>query len=169
MKRNELLTKINWYFWFASTVITGIMAGFLLSHSVMLGRFFSWTIQSGNNQIFASVFAHFREESRANIHYNLFIWISLLIGILWTASSFVVKKNRIAALVAGLSSFWVGAVFFSSGFSKAEEAVMTGRADELTQKFFVAWNLPLHTTFAVFYLFCFILLLLTGIKMRNEK
>jgi len=155
--------------WFATTILTGILAGFLTSHSVMLGRFFSWLIETDNYQVFTDTFSVFRQATRANVHYNAFLWISLLVGILWTVLCFIVKKDRAVALIAGLSSFWVGCAFFASGFSDAEEAVATGAADEVVRQFFVSWNLPLHASFAVFYTLCFLLLLLSGCRDAHPK
>jgi hypothetical protein len=159
-----LIRRIHWVLWIAITILTGILAGFLTSHSVMLGRFFTWLIESDNYQVFIDTFSVFREATHANVHYNLFLWASLIIGIIWTIFCFIVKKNRIIGLIAGLSSLWVGCVFFASGFSDAEEAVAMGVADEAVRQFFVSWNIPMHISFAVFYTLCFFLLLLSGCK-----
>lgn len=164
MADRGIIHRIHTLLWFAITILTGGLAGFLTSHSVMLGRYFTWLIESGNYHVFTDTFAPFRQATRANVHYNLFLWASLVIGILWTVTCFLVKRNRIVALVAGLSSFWVGAVFFASGFSEAEEAVSTGVADEAVRQFFVSWNLPMHRSFAVFYTLCFFLLLVVGFR-----
>ena len=150
--------------WFATTILTGILAGFLTSHSVMLGRYFTWVIESGNYQVFTDTFPAFRQATQANVHYNLFLWASLLVGTVWTIVCFVVKKDRVVAVIAGLSSFWVGSVFFASGFSDAEEAVATGMASAGIREFFVSWNLPLHRSFAAFYTLSLFLLLLVGIR-----
>ena len=164
MADRETIRRIHRVLWFAITMLTGILAGFLTSHSVMLGRYFTWLIESGNYHVFTDTFAVFREATHANVHYNLFFWTSLIIGIIWTIFCFIVKKSRIIALVAGLSSFWVGFVFFASGFSDAEEAVAAGVANEAVRQFFVSWNIPLHTSFATFYTLCIFLLLLSGFK-----
>jgi len=162
MAGGEILRRIQRVLWFVITMLTGILAGFLTSHSVMLGRYFTWLIESGNYRIFTDTFSVFRAATQANVHYNLFLWASLFIGIIWTIICFLVKKNRIIALIAGLSSFWVGCVFFASGFSDAEEAVSMGVASEAVRQFFVSWNIPMHVSFAVFYNLCFLLLLLAG-------
>jgi hypothetical protein len=141
-----------------------MLAGFLTSHSVMLGRYFTWLIETDNYQVFPDTFAVFRAATHANVHYNLILWASFLVGILWTTLSFILKQGRITALVAGLSSFWVGIVFFASNFSDAEAAVSSGVATESVRQFFVSWNLPMHRSFAVFYTLCFALLLLYGTR-----
>ena len=162
MAEGTIIRRIHWILWLIITLLTGILAGFLISHSVMLGRYFTWLIESGNYQVFADTFSVFREATHANVHYNLFLWASLVTGTIWAIFCFVVKKDRVVALIAGLSSFWVGSVFFASGFAGAETAVATGMADEAVRQFFVAWNIPMHRSFAVFYTLCFLLLLLAG-------
>jgi len=164
MADGEITCRAHRVVWFAITMLTGILAGFLISHSVMLGRYFTWLIESGNYRVFTDTFSVFREATHANVHYNLFLWASLVVGIIWTILSFIVKKSRVTALIAGLSSFWVGCVFFVSGFADAEEAVSTGVAGEAIRQFFIAWNVPLHTSFATFYTVCFFLLLLSGFR-----
>ena len=168
MTDKKVIRQIHRILWFAITMITGILAGFLTSHSVMLGRYFTWLIDTGNYQVFEESFSVFREATHANVHYNLFLWISLVIGVIYTVVSFILKRGRVTALIAGLSSFWVGGVFFASGFSDAEAAVATGVADEAVRQFFVSWNIPMHTSFAVFYTLCLLLLLLSGLRQKPK-
>ena len=168
MNENGFFAAMQRVLWFAVTLLTGILAGFLVSHSVMLGRYFTWLIKSGHYEVFTGTFSVFRLATRANVHYNLFLWVHLVLGILWAASCFIVRSRRIVALAAGLSSFWVGSVFFATGFASAEQAVASGMADAATRSFFAAWNLPLHASFAVFYTACFLLLLLAGTARRRN-
>jgi hypothetical protein len=168
MDNNSFLPRLHRILWFGITILTGILAGFLTSHSVMLGRYFTWLIESGDYRVFSDSFALFREATHANMHYNLFLWASLAVGIVWMVTSLLVRKDRITALVAGLSSFWVGCVFFASGFASVEDAVCSGTADEAARRFFVSWNLPMHASFAVFYTLCFFLLFLAGTE-RGRK
>jgi len=169
MNAKNILGRFHWILWFILTMLTGILAGFLTSHSIMLGRYFTWLIETGNYNVFTDTFAVFRAATRANVHYNLFLWASFLVGILWTILSFILKRGRITALVAGLSSFWVSIVFFASNFSDAEAAVSSGIAAESVRQFFVSWNLPMHRSFAVFYILCFLLLLLYGTKQQPPE
>jgi len=168
MAEKGVIHRIRRVLWFANTLLTGILAGFLTSHSVMLGRYFTWVIRSDSYDVFTETFPLFREATQANVHYNLFLWVSLLVGVLWTVFCFIEKKDRIVALVAGLSTFWVGGVFFASGFSDAEAAVSSGVADAAVRQFFVSWNLPLHRSFAVFYTLCFLLLLMAGCRQGRR-
>jgi hypothetical protein len=167
MTNRYILNQFHWSLWFAITMLTGILSGFLISHSIMLGRYFTWLIESDNYQVFIDTFSVFRQAAHANVYYNLFFWASLFVGIGWTLSCFITKKNRIIALIAGLSSLWEGFVFFASGFSDAEQAVAKGVADEATREFFVSWNIPMHTSFSVFYTFCFVLLLIAKPRIHS--
>ena len=169
MANKMIFHRAHQILWYAITMLTGILAGFLTSHSVMLGRYFTWLIESDNYQVFTDTFSVFREATQANVHYNLFLWVSFVIGIIWTILSFIIKKDRLIAFIAGLSSFWVACVFFASGFSEAEEAVAMGIADERIRQFFVSWNIPMHTSFAVFYTICFFLLLLSGCRQVHRS
>lgn len=147
-----------------SNHVTRNSGSFFISHSIILGRYLSWLIKSGICQVFTDTFSVFREAAHANVHYNLYFWISVLIGVIWTIFCFIVKKNRVIALKAGLSSFLEGRVFFASGFAEVEEAVAMGMADEIVRRFFVSCNIPMHTCFAVFYTLCFFLLLLSNCR-----
>jgi hypothetical protein len=167
MTDSVALRRVYWILWFAVTMLTGILAGFLLSHSIMLGRYFTWLIESGNSRVFADTFSVFRAATRANVHYNLVLWISLAIGVVWTLICFIIRKSRVVAVIAGLCSFWVGSVFFASDFAAAEQAVATGVANQAVQQFFVSWNIPMHVSFAAFYTVCFFLLLLSGFRERR--
>jgi hypothetical protein len=169
MAGREIVHRIHRVLWFAITLLTGILAGFLTSHAVMLGRYFTWLIESDNYHVFTETFSLFRQATHANVHYNLFLWVSLVVGAIWLIFSFIVKRQRVVAVIAGLSSFWTGCVFFVSNFSAAEEAVATGVADEAMRQFFVSWNIPMHTSFAVFYTVCFLLLLLSGCRQSRSN
>jgi len=168
MKEREKL-RIYWFFWLLATIATGILAGFLTSHSIMLGRFFSWILENKYNFFFTDYFKYFRAETHANVYYNLFFWFGLIAGIGYTIMSFIKKKTRLAALIAGMSTFWISVVFFTWDFKIAEEAVSTGVADAATIEKFLAWNLPMHISFACFYTLSFIILLIAGFTARTKE
>lgn len=161
--------KLYWIFWFLATITTGVLAGFLTSHAVMLGRFFSWLLQNDYNSVFIDYFSVFREETSANLHYNLFLYFGLIAGIGFTIMSFIKKKTRIVALIAGISTIWVSIVFFTWDFYKVEEAVATGVADAAIIEKFLAWNLPMHISFSCFYIISFVMLLIAGFVTRTKE
>lgn len=169
MKQNKALSTFYWVFWFSVTIATGILSGFLVSHSIMLGRFFTWLVESGHEQFFVEYFSKFRTATHANVHYNIMLYVGLFSGILWIITCFLSRKSRIVSITAGFSTFWVGSVFFATEFSSIEDAVSTGSADAATLQSFITMNLPLHITFAVIYTLSFTVLLWTGFKQRKDE
>jgi hypothetical protein len=165
MNKN-ILSKMYWIFWCAATMLTGILAGFLISHSVMLGRYFTWMLESGNEDLLRQTFSVFRESVSPppQIIYNIPLYLGLIFGVVYTVLSFLLKRDRIIAVTAGLSTFWVANIFFISNFNKAEAAVMSSTADAEVMQFFENTNLPFHITFAVIYSVSFFLLLVVALK-----
>lgn len=168
MNDKNIISKSYIVFWFIITILTGILAGFLTSHSIMLGRYFTWLVDTGNYNVFVDSFSVFRQATKAYIFYNSFFVMSLIAGIIWTVFCFISRKNRIIGLIAGLSSLWVGTVFYASGFAGSEAAVCSGTADEAVRDFYAMLNIPIHSSFAVFYLLCFFLLLASGIRQNRD-
>jgi hypothetical protein len=150
--------------WGAATVTVGILAGFMTSHSVMLGRFFTWYVESGNMDLLRATYSAFRLESSPQLLYNLFLYLGLVAGLAWAVLAFIVKRHRVAALLAGLSTLWVGVAFRASGFNELEEAVMTATADPATALRFVQLNVPLHASFALVYVASLVALLVVGAR-----
>ncbi|MBN2085731.1 MAG: hypothetical protein JW748_10965 [Anaerolineales bacterium] len=164
-----LLQKLFWIFWFATTVLTGILAGFMVSHSIMLGRFFNWYIESDNLGLLHQTFTVFRETHTPGVLYNTPLYLAFLSGVAWTVLACILKRDRIIAVVAGLSTFWVGNIFFLSLLNKAEEAVLSGGADAAMTQYYLSINLPLHTSFAVIYLASLCLLLWVPLKEQRQS
>jgi hypothetical protein len=167
----SLLNKLFWVFWCSTTVFTGILAGFLTSHSIMLGRFFSWYVESGNMDLMRQTFSVFREVSQPdpNALYNIPLYLSFVSGVIWTALAFLLKRDRIIALIAGLSTFWTGSIFFVIDLDEAEDAVVTGLASEQMAQYFLSINVPVHTLFAAIYVVSLFLLLLVALKGQWNK
>jgi len=163
----DIINRLYWIFWCSTTILTGILAGFLISHSIMFGRFFTWFIESGNMDLLRSTYTVFREASSPQILYNRFLLFGLISGAIWTVLAFIKKRDRIIATIAGLSTLWVGVIFKVSNFDYLEEAVMSGIADERTAQLFASLNLPIHTCFAIIYAVSFLLLLIVVLKERK--
>ncbi|MBN1856262.1 MAG: hypothetical protein JW846_04840 [Dehalococcoidia bacterium] len=161
---SNLRERLFWVFWCSTTMLTGILAGFLTSHAIMFGRFQTWFIESGNVDLFHETYTVFRAANSPQTLYDSFFYMALASGIAWTALAFLLRRDRIIAAIAGLSTLWVSIAFFVSGFGMAEDEVMTGVADSGTTQFFMAWNVPIHTYFAVFYAVSLFLLLFVALR-----
>ena len=168
MNKNTL-RKLFWVFWCTTTILTGILAGFLVSHAIMLGRFFQWFLESGNEDLLHQTYTVFRAVGNPHIAYNIPLYLAFVSGIIWTVLAFIARRDRIIAVTAGLSTTWVGAIFFISHFAEAEEAVLTATADARLTELYTALNLPLHTLFAAMYVVSLFLLLLVALKGQWPK
>jgi hypothetical protein len=170
MKEN-FLSKLFWLFWCSTTILTGILAGYMISHSIMLGRFFSWIVDSGNMDLLRKTFTVFREVSKPdpNRLYDIPLYLALASGVVWIVLAFLLKRDRIIALIAGLSTLWVGAIFAISDLDEAEEAVLSGIADERMARYFSTINVPIHALFALIYVVSLLLLLFVALKGQWKR
>jgi len=129
MNKN-IINKLYWILWCSTTIFTGILAGFMISHILQLGRFFTWLIESGNQDLLHQTFTIFRQTNRIqDMSYDSFLYLSLVSGIIWIVLAFILKKERVIAIIAGLSTLWTGLIFNISDIDEAEEAVLSGTAD----------------------------------------
>ena len=82
MNKN-IIDKLYWFFWASTTILTGILAGFMISHSIMLGRFFTWYVESGNMELLRQTFSVFLESNDFfNSLYDSFLWLAFVSGII---------------------------------------------------------------------------------------
>lgn len=164
MNKN-ILNKLYWIFWCSTTVFTGISAGMIIAHILQLGRFFTWLIESGNEDLLHQTFTIFRQTNRIqDMSYDSFLYLALVSGIIWIVLAFILKRERVIAIIAGLASFWTGLIFSISDLDEAEEAVLSGTADASLTQLFVSINVPVHSCFAAIYTVCFLLLLIVAFK-----
>lgn len=161
-------SRLYWGLWVATTILTGVLAGFLISHSIMFGRFFSWFIESGNLDLLHRTYTVFRAKTSANNVYNIPFLLQLIVGISWVTVAFILKRARALSFLAGLSTVWVGILFIATGLGRAEDQVLSAKADPATTQLFLSINVPLHSTFAVIYSVCFLLLLLIPLQARHD-
>lgn len=123
----------------------------------------------GNEDLLRETFTVFRAQSNANALYYIPLYVAFIIGIIWTIVSFVIKKDRIIALIAGLSTLWVGMIFMISDLDEAEEAVLSSAGNADLTQLFLNINIPIHSTFAAIYLVSFILLLWYGMRAKKLR
>jgi len=90
----NLFKKLYWSFWCSTTILAGILAGFLISHSIMLGRFFNWYFESGNVDLLHKTYSVYRKTNAfERALYNLPLLLSLVSGIIWTGLAVYLKRE----------------------------------------------------------------------------
>ena len=57
---------------------TGIIAGFMISYVIVIGRFFDWLLRHERYQVFTDAYAHFRRDDNPVTPYIAFVLTQLL-------------------------------------------------------------------------------------------
>lgn len=154
------LTAAYWGFWVAVTMLTGILSGYMVSHSIMLGRFFDWYVESGNLDLLGRTYTVFREASQAHVTYDVPLYLHLAAGIVFVILALLLKRHRTISVLAGLSTLWTGSIFMLIDLDEAEDSVLTGTADAQMTQYYLSINIPVHASFAAIYLASMLLLLM---------
>jgi hypothetical protein len=134
-----------WACWSFATLTTGLLAGFLLGHCLILGRFFSWMVASGRQPLISETYAVFRQEQGVQAYLALLV-IQTLATVLFLIVALVKKRGVGIAAVAALASPLWYAVHFASGLAVVEPTVVGSLhpvPTELASRF-VSLNLPVH-------------------------
>ncbi len=157
--KSPVVEWLYWFFWFLTALVTGVLSGYMVSHSIMFGQFFNWYIESDNLDLLRQTYTTFRAGSNAYKIYDIPLLLGLIFGTVFVVLAFVVKRQRIISVMAGLATWWVSAIFIGFDVGDAEDAVLTSTADDATVQYFLSVNIPVHASFAAIYLCSMALLL----------
>lgn len=166
--KHKIGERLYWVFWCLAVIFMGMMAGFMTSHSIMLGRFFSWFVSSGNEDLLHQTYTVFREASNAHILYDVPLYLSFVFGVAFAVVALVRKRDRIMSVIAGLATFWTGSIFMVIDLDEVEDAVLMGAATPEVSRYFLSINVPTHASFAAIYIICLVLLLIVGLRQRKQ-
>lgn len=167
LMNKKRIDRLYWIFWSITVSLTGILAGYMISHSIMLGRFFSWFVSSGNEDLLHQTYTVFRNATNAHILYDIPLYLCFVSGITFIVLAFLLKRDRILSVIAGLATYWVGSVFMVIDLDEVEDAVLMGTGTPEISQYFLSINVPTHASFAVIYTACLAILLIVGLKQRK--
>jgi hypothetical protein len=165
----SIWARLYWPFWVITTMLTGVLSGYMVSHSIMFGQFFNWYIESDNLELLRQTYTTFRAGSDAYKIYDIPLLLHLIAGTVFVLLAFLLKRHRVITVLAGLSTAWVGAIFIGMDVGEAEDAVLTSTADSETVQYFLSINIPAHSSFAVIYLASLFLLLLIPLLELQKR
>ena len=140
--------RLFWPCWFVAAALAGVVAGFMLGHALILGRFLDWLLASATPGLLAQTYPVFRGGAgRAGLDaYYVVAGMQVLAGLAFLAVALGARQHRGAAAVAAVSgSLWV-IVHYASGFAGLEASVLRDTT-EVTREIrdrFLAWNTPIH-------------------------
>lgn len=139
--------RLYWPSWFLAAVLTGIVAGFMLGHALILARFVDWLLLAGAPALSQAYPAFQATAGRTGLDAFYAVAGLQLVGTsAFLLVALIAGRHRTAALVAGVAgTLWI-AVHYASGFGALEASVVRSAADvprEVVGRF-VDWNTPIH-------------------------
>jgi hypothetical protein len=137
-----------WTCWLLTVLFTGLVAGLMLGHALILAPFLSWMLAIGPPGSFDHTYPVFRATAGAlglTMYYLLAgVQVAMALGFLVAAVA-TRRHRRAAAVAAAASVCWV-IVHYASGFGAVEAQLWrspAGGADGVARRF-LAWNTPIH-------------------------
>lgn len=76
-----MLTAYEWIYRL-TVAWSGIIAGFMISYVIVIGRFFSWLLENRRADVFTNAYAHFRREKNPVSPYIAFVFTQFLLSAL---------------------------------------------------------------------------------------
>ena len=139
--------RLYWPTWCLAALLTGIVAGFMLGHALILARFVDWLLLSETTAL-RQAYASFRGSAgRGGLNaYYVVAGLQVLGTSVFVLVALVARRQRTAALVAGVTGvLWI-VVHYASGFGALEASVLRSatRIPRDVVGRFVSWNTPIH-------------------------
>lgn len=155
--------------WIITITFTGITTGFYLSHSLVLGPWYTWFATTpGKLPLLYQTYTEFRAVHTPVAYYLISI-LQVCVLIAFTIISVIKKNNARLAVIALLSSLCAGVIHIATGFSTLEVDFVTGvELDPVALAKFASLNVPLHLTYAILMLITFILLCVYIIRNQEQ-
>ncbi|MDC7125264.1 MAG: hypothetical protein PQJ46_06845 [Spirochaetales bacterium] len=165
-----MIKKLHNLFWLLTILLTGILTGFVLSHSLILGPWFTWFVSNPEKTpLLYETYSVFRQNHPPTLYNSIFMLqiFSFLVFLIFAS----IRKYRAPlALIAFLISLVVGIIHFGSGFGELEHAVLSGVAkDAASLARYAKWNVPIHRFHSAGCLASFILLCFYYKKEESTK
>ena len=162
--------KIHLLLWIVTIILTGITTGFYLSHSLILGQWFTWfVINPEKLPLLYQTYSEFRAE-HIPILYQSICALQILVFIIFTIFA-ILRKYRIRiALIALLFSISAGIIHIGTGFSKLEIDVLSGiNRDSISLAKYATLNVPFHITYTFLMFISFLLLSIYYIELKKYE
>ena len=138
---------LYWACWLLAVLFTGLVAGLMLGHALILAPFLSWMLANGPPGILDHTYPVFRATAGAvglTVYY-LLAGVQVAMALAFFVAAVAMRRHRAAAAVAGAASVCWVIVHYASGFGAVEAQLWRnpGGADGVARRF-LAWNTPIH-------------------------
>lgn len=144
--------RLYWPCWLLASVTTGLVAGFMLGHALILGRFLDWMLAS-DPRLLAETYAAFATSvgSRGLMVFYAICGLQILAVLVLLALSLGSRRHRLGAAVAALTAVLWPVVHYASGFGSIEAVALrsvTPMSRDAAASF-LALNIPVHAAHVV--------------------
>lgn len=141
-------SRLYWPIWAAAAVTTGLVAGFMLSHALLLGRYLDWLLASGRAKVLADtypVFARSAGSAWLDAYYAV-AGLQILAALAFAVVSIVTRRHGVAGVIVGAAAVLWPVMHYASGFGALEAAVLRSTVEvpgDVAARF-IRWNGPIH-------------------------
>jgi len=165
--------RLFWPSWLAATALTGIVAGFMLGHALILAPFLDWLLAAETPGLLARTYPVYR-SSTGRVGLQVYYAVAALQGLSvlgFAVAALAAGRHRLQAVAAALAGLaWI-VVHYASGFGALEAAVL-GSAQEASaeiQARFLAWNAPIHVVHAAALAVALVVLLTVPLTAERRR
>ncbi len=142
-----LAERVYWPCWIVASILTGLVAGAMLGHALLLGRFVEWLLTSSPPAL-PGAYVVFRAAAGRPwlLAFYAVCGLQVLSVVAFLGAALVTRREASpAAVAAAAGTLWL-VVHYASGFGGLEARVL-GSGTELPRSLiarFVRWNTPVH-------------------------
>ncbi|MEX2804522.1 hypothetical protein AB3329_05320 [Streptococcus sp. H31] len=131
-------------------VLTAMMAGFMLSYCLTIGRYFNYLLETAKYDGFSAYYSPFRREKRVPRQYAVCVLGQFIMAVLslffsWQSGTWLARMGAVLPLLLLLAAHRL------TGFGESEEEINSGRMSETMRRIYLKWNLPLHFSYFLLY------------------
>jgi hypothetical protein len=146
-----LADRLYWPCWIGATVLTALVAGLMLGHALLLGRFIAWLLTSGSPEL-ALAYSGFRAGAGRPwlTAFYAVCGLQVIAVVVFLAAAQRARRQTVPAAVAAAAGVLWLVVHYASGFGGLEARVLQSREApprEVTARF-VELNTPIHLSHA---------------------
>jgi hypothetical protein len=144
---HALAARLYWPGWVVATVLTGLVAGFMLGHALILGRFVDWLLTAGTPAHGLAYPAFRATAGRGGLTaFYAVCGLQVISVVAFLVLALASGRARGAAALAAVAGvLWIVA-HYASGFGALERQVVmaTGEVPADIQGSFLRLNVPIH-------------------------
>ncbi len=165
--------RLYWTCWALAALLTGLVAGFMLGHALILAPFIDWLLSASSPGVFPRTYPVFRSAAgRTGLNaYYAVAGLQVLAALAFLLVALVRRRHRLAAAVAGAGGAGWVILHYASGFGALEAAVVRSTTDvpgEVARRFLI-WNTLIHYVHAAALTLALGALLAVPLSERRQR